>query len=235
MPVDLVALSIALSAGAATFFSPCAISLIPAYAGYFVGLDEAPEARQDVGAATLAGARFGGAAAAGILALFALGGLALFWLRRTVDVRSTLVGDTVVYLGIAVGALLVVLGGLMLAGRRFEVTLPLRAPETKTVPSMALFGVLFAAGSVGCSLPVFFNVLVTAFSQGPLGALAVFLAYGGGLAGLMMVTGVALSVAKEQAHTRLRRIVPYARPAAGVVLVAGGLYTIWYYAVVLSV
>lgn len=235
MPVDLVALSIALSAGAATFFSPCAVSLIPAYVGYFVGLDESRNARRDARAAALAGVRFSGAAAGGILAMFALGGLALFWLRRRFDVRSALVGDAVVYLGVGVGAVLIVLGALMLAGHRFEVTLPLRAPETKTVPSMALFGILFAAGSIGCSLPVFFNVLVTAFAQGPLGAFLTFLAYGVGLAGLMVVVGVGLSVAKEQVHARVRQVVPYVRPAAGVILVAGGLYTIWYYWAVLSV
>lgn len=235
MAVDPVAVSIALSAGAATFFSPCAVSLVPAYVGYFVGTETDREEDRDPLEAALSGARFSGAAAAGILALFALGGLALFWLRRSIDLRSTIVGDAVVYLGIAVGGLLVVLGLFMLADRSFEVTLPLRAPSERTLASMAGFGVVFAAGSVGCSLPVFFSVVVQAFAQGALGAFVTFLAYGIGLAGLMVVVGVAISVAEEQARRRIRQIVPYFRPVAGAILIAGGLYTAWYYAVVLTV
>lgn len=235
MVVDLVAISIALSAGAATFFSPCAVSLVPAYVGYFVGLEGDATAERDLRAATVAGTRFAGAAAAGIVVLFAFVGAGLFVLRRWIDPRSTLAGDAIVYLGVAVGGVLVVLGVLMLADMGLEVTFPLPAPKEKTLTSMAAFGVLFAAGSVGCSLPVFFSVLVQAFAQGPVGAFVTFLAYGVGLAGLMVVVGIGLSVAEEQVHRRVRRIVPYFRPAAGVILILGGLYTAWYYWAVLAV
>lgn len=234
MPVDLVAVSIALSAGAATFFSPCAVSLVPAYVGYFVGLDEEATAKRDARAAALSGLRFAGAAAGGILALFALGGLTLALARSRFDLRSTLVGDTVVGLGLVVGGLLVLLGVLMLLDVSLEVTVPLPAPRRKTVASMAAFGVLFAAGSVGCSLPVLFSVLVQALAQGPVGAFATVLAYGIGLAGVLGVVGVGLSVAKEQVHQHVRRIVPFFRPMAGAILVLGGLYTAWYYWAVLG-
>lgn len=225
MVVDPVLIGLAFSAGVATFFSPCSVGLVPAYLAYYVGLDEpADDPRQ----AVVAGARFGGAAAAGILAVAAGAGLVLYVLRSLLAVPSSLLGDGVWGLGVLVGVVLVGLGALMVAGRG-SVSLPLRAPESKTVAGMAGFGVVFALASIGCTLPVFFFIVAQALFAGPIGGLVAFLVYGAGLAGLTLAIGIALSVAREQARDAIRRVLPHVKTAAGVLVAAAGVYTLYVY------
>lgn len=230
MSVDPVVLGFAFSMGVATFFSPCSVALIPAYVGYFVGL-EGPGAKERPTRASLAaGARFGGAAAAGILALLAAAG-GLIWLARTrFSLSSERLLETVTGAGYAVGVLLVVLGLLMLAGRGPTVTLPIRAPRERTLLNMAGFGVVFAVASMGCTLPLVFSVIAQAATQGALGGFLTVLAFGAGTAVLMFVVSLALSLGQETARARLRVAMRYAKPASALLLVAAGVYVVYYYA-----
>lgn len=225
--VDLALVSAALAAGAATFFSPCSVALIPAYAGFFLGLDE-DRPRPPAKAARL-GVRFGAAAAAGILALFALGGALLYVVRSLVGLATPRLGSAISILGLLAGVAVLGLGVAYLLDRGPRATSPVRAPRQRTLTAMAAFGVVFALASVGCSLPVLFGVLVQALAQGPLGTLVTVLAYGVGLAGLMAVAGLLLSLAHDETRRRFEAIRGYARPVSGLVLVAAGAYMIWYY------
>lgn len=233
MVVDLVILSIAFSAGVATFFSPCSVALIPAYIGYFVGTEDDEAAMRDLRSAVLSGARFSGSAAAGILALFSLGGALLYVVQSQFAIRSTALSGTVTNLAIAVGVLIILLGGLMILGRAPSVSPKLEVPQRKSMLGMAGFGVVFAIGSMGCTLPVFITVITQAFTQGPLGAFLTFLVYGGGLAVMMVSIGIGLAVAKEQVHEHLRSLMPYVKPAIGLILVGAGVYMIYYYTAVI--
>lgn len=232
MALDMVVLGIAFSAGVATFFSPCGIALIPAYAGYFLGLDDREEALQTPFRATVDGAKFGGAAAFGALSLFATGGGLAFLVQQQIQVPSALVGSAVEYAALGVGVLIIGFGVLMMGSRLPGFTPSVKLPtREKSFKGMAGFGVVFGVGSMGCTLPLFVSVAVQAFTQGPLGVLASFLAYGAGLGVMMLGTGVAMSVAKEETHAHMRRITPYVKPASGLIMVAAGGYVVYYYTV----
>jgi cytochrome c-type biogenesis protein len=231
VPLDLGLLAFAFSLGVATFFSPCAIALVPAYVAYYTGSadDERPgsDAWQ---AAALRGARFGGAAAVGVLGLFAVGSLAIYLLRSRLGlVDSASLLATFETAGILVGLLLVVLGGLVLASRAPTITLPVKAPDKRTLPSMAAFGVLFALASMGCTLPLFFGLIGTAVGQPALDALGMVAAFGTAIAGLLGAVSIGLSISEETMARRVRRITRYVKPASGVLLIAAGLYTINFY------
>lgn len=232
MALDMVVLGIAFSAGVATFFSPCGIALVPAYAGYFLGLDDREEALQTPFSATVDGVKFGGAAALGALALFGTGGGLVYLVQQQLHVPSALMGTVVEYAALGVGVLIILFGALMLGSLTPSFTPSVKLPtKEKSFVGMAGFGVVFGLGSMGCTLPLFVSVAVQAFTQGPLGALASFLAYGAGLGALMLGTGVAMSIAKEETHAHLRKVTKYVKPASGVIMIAAGGYVIYYYTV----
>lgn len=229
MAIDLALLTFAFSTGVLTFFSPCSVALIPAYVGYYAGLDADGDATPLE--AAWAGTRSGAAAAGGVLALFALGGLAIYVLRTQLElVGSGALADALQGASLAVGLLLIGLGVAMVASARQGIGLPIRAPRRRTPGSAAAFGVLFAVASMGCTLPLVFGVLGSALAQGPAGALATVLAFGAGLAVLLLAVGVAVSVAEERVQAQIGRIVPHVRTAGGVLLVLAGLYILGFYA-----
>jgi cytochrome c-type biogenesis protein len=200
--------AVAFSAGIATFFSPCAYALLPGYIGYYVGANETEET-------PLVGALVRGlAAAVGVLAVFL--GLGLL---------AALVGDRLrpVFpaLELAVGAVLVGLGALLVAGRSFE--LSVRLPERRTgVVGFVGFGALYALAAAGCVAPLFLSVLFQSFALSPTGTVAAFLIYAGVFAALLVSVTVATAVGDEFATAT---VAPYAaaatRLAGALVLVAG--------------
>lgn len=233
-----LALGLAFSAGVATFFSPCSIALLPAYVGAFLGLDTDPTPDQehlhaDPLKAAGAGARFGGAAALGILLVFVLVGTTVLVLRRALNVPPTLLGETVRWIAVGVGGLLVLLGVLMLLDRAPSLHVPLQAPQRKTTFGMLAFGAVFALGSMGCTLPIFLAMVAQAMAQSLLGGFVTFLVYGAGVAALMLAASVALGIAQEEARTLLRNATRYVKPTSAIVLVAAGVYVVAYYLLLL--
>lgn len=233
MAVDLALVSFALTAGALAFFSPCAVALLPAYAAFFAGTDDGA---RSTARSTLAGLRFGSAAAAGAAGLFVLGAGGVYVLRTQLGlVGGAQLQGAFSGVGAAVGVGLIALGALMLADRGPRVSLPLRAPERRTVSAMAVFGAAFALASMGCTLPLFLGVLGAALQQPALGSALVLGGYGVGLAGLLLVASVALAVAEAWARERVRAVQRYVRPVSGAVLVLAGLYVVNYYLEVVPV
>ncbi len=230
MVVDVALVAFALSVGAATFFSPCAVALLPAYAAFFTGTTSRERDARPLFESAWMGARFGAAAAVGALFLFVVGTAAVFLLRTQLGVVQTPeLARAFTVLGVGVGVVLIGLGVLMLSARAPSVTLPLRAPERKTMGAMVTFGGLFALGSMACTLPLLFGVIGAAITQPPAGSVLVMGAYGVGLAGLLFVASVALSVAEDQARTYIRRAQRYVKPVGGALLVGAGAFVVYYY------
>jgi cytochrome c-type biogenesis protein len=237
VPVDLALVAFAISVGVATFFSPCAVALVPAYVAYFTATDpEADDRQRGAGLSFVAGLRFGSAAAGGVLLLFAIGSVAIYVLRRRLGaVDSSQLLSTFTWAGTLVGVGLVVLGVLVLASRAPQLTLPVSAPERRTVPGMAAFGVVFALASMGCTLPLFFGLIGAALAQPVLTATAMVAAFGLAIAGLLLAVSVALAVAEDRVKPLLGQASRYVKPAGGVLLILAGLYTVNYYLEVVPV
>ena len=170
----------ALTAGAATFFSPCAYPLLPGYVGFYVNSVDAESA-----SVTGAGVR-GIAAALGVLSTFALLGGAAAWVGQETLSEVTLF-DTLV------GALLVVFGFLVVLGRTPSLSLSL--PKRRTgVLGFGLFGAGYALAGAGCVAPVFLAVVARAATLPPEAAVLVLGVYAGCVAVLMAATTVATGV-----------------------------------------
>ena len=198
----------AVTAGVATFFSPCAYPLLPGYVGFYVNSVDA-----DSASVVGAGAR-GIAAAVGVLATFAL--LA----GATVRVGYSTLSNITVFETL-VGGLLIVFGLLVVAGRAPSISVPL--PERRaSVFGFGLFGAGYALAGAGCVAPVFLGVVARAIALPSETAVLLLAVYAGTVAVLMAATTVATGVGllsnanRVMAHAGLLK-----RIAGGVMVVAG--------------
>jgi cytochrome c biogenesis protein CcdA len=195
--------------------------MLPAYLSWFLGAEATAE--QPAGG-PLRGLVVGAVVSAGFMAVFAVAGAILAWISHEVY-------DVAPWITLVIGALLVVGGALLLAGRELTVVLPRldRGGRTQGLGSMFVFGVSYAIASIGCTLPVFFATLSTTFRDGNvLSGLAYFAVYGLGMALVLMVLTLALSVVGRSMVGHVRRILPFVNRTAGALLVVAGCYVTWY-------
>jgi cytochrome c-type biogenesis protein len=199
----------ALTAGVATFFSPCAYPLLPGYVGFYVNSVDAENA-------SVAGAGVRGVAAAvGVLATFALLGGATAWIGH-----ETLSGITV--FETLVGGLLVVFGLLVALDRTPSLTLPL--PQRRTgVLGFGLFGAGYALAGAGCVAPVFLAVVARAITLPTEAAVLVLGVYAGTVAVLMTATTVATGVGLVSNANRVMAHAGLLKRLAGVAMAVAGV------------
>jgi cytochrome c-type biogenesis protein len=199
----------AVTAGVATFFSPCAYPLLPGYVGFYVNSVDADEA-----SVTGAGAR-GVAAAVGVLATFAL--LA----GATVRVGQSTLSNIAVFETL-VGGLLIVFGLLVVAGRAPSLSLPL-PKRRSSVLGFGLFGAGYALAGAGCVAPVFLAVIARAIALPSDAALLVLSVYAGVVAVLMAATTVATGVGLIGNANRVMAHAGTLKRVAGAVMVVAGV------------
>lgn len=103
------------------------------------------------------------------------------------------IGPYLPWVATAMGAVLILLGALMLYGS-FSLGLSLETLAARmtqgnqhhSLKSYYLYGMGYAIGSLGCVFPIFFVWVIQPLLQGFVGGLANFVAYASGMA-LMMV------------------------------------------------
>lgn len=202
-------LPFALTAGVATFFSPCAYPLLPGYVGFYLNSVDAENA-----SVTGAGAR-GVAAALGVLATFALLGGATAWVGQE-TLSDITVFETLV------GGLLVVFGLLVVLGRApsLSVALPKRR---SSVLGFGLFGAGYALAGAGCVAPIFLAVVARAIALPTEVAALVLGVYAGVVAALMAATTVLTGVGLVSNANRVMAYAEQLKRLAGAVMVLAGL------------
>ncbi len=165
----------------------------------------------------------------GIVSLFAL----LGWAIGTI--RAALL-SAVPWLAVAVGGILIVLGGVLLAHRQASVELPVAGlaarirPAGRTWLAAYLFGVGYGLASLGCTLPIFLAITAqTLATRSLLEAVAVLLSYGAGMGWILVLATVAVAVGNTLLLQVLRRAMSAVRATGEVAMIAAGGYLIYYY------
>ena len=131
---------------------------------------------------------------------------------------------------IVIGAVLVVLGVVLLSGR----DVVLQIPHWHRVPArgwwaMAAYGAAYALASLSCTVGPFLAVLAsTSRADGVAAGLAVVVAYALGMGLLVTVLALAVALAQDAVVGRLRRLLPWVNRLSGVLLVLAGAYVVWY-------
>jgi cytochrome c-type biogenesis protein len=220
----LLAVVVALAAGAVSFASPCVVPLVPGYLAYLAGLVGA-----DVPAVTereASGARAGRWRVAGAAALFVLGFTAVFGvvLVGVVRLADTLTRNTELLQ--RVGGVVTIVMGLAFVG-----LLPMLSRERRPhwVPRAGvwgapLLGAVFGLGWVPCIGPTLAGVVAVAAGTGggSLRGVALTLAYcaGLGVPFVLLAVGAAGAV---RALAWLRRHVRAVQVSGGALLLVVGV------------
>lgn len=217
-------LALALGAGMLAAVNPCGFALLPAYLSLLVLGDDTPSRTVAVGRALAATA----AITVGFAALFGVFGLAIQPVAGQVQQHLP-------WFTIAFGLLIATAGGWLLAGRQLPALAPKlrRAPKvTRSLPSMALFGMAYATASLGCTIAPFLAIVVSAFRTGSTGeGIALFTAYAAGMGLIVGAASLTVALTRTTAVTRLRRLGAIApRLGGGLLLLVGGYvaYYGWY-------
>ncbi len=214
----------AFGAGMLATVNPCGWALLPAYASYYLGAKESDYDLRPVWHRALEGVRLGLLMTAGFVLVFSVVGFAISAGLQAL-VQALPLG------ALAVGAGLVLFGIWLLAGNNLPFSLP--APpasfQARDARSVFVYGVAYGTASLSCTLPVFLAVVAGSLTlNGPAQALAMFGGYSAGMAAVLMIVVVSIALAKDALLQYVQRALPYVHRVGAVLLIAAGLYLIWY-------
>lgn len=202
--------------------NPCAFVLLPTYLAFFLGTGAASgTSRPAVMRRALV---VSGSVSFGFMSVFVGIGLLSEYVTRWVEEQAgwfTLV--------VAIG--FVGLGIAMLTGRRLPISTPRMAVDRvgPSVGSMALYGVAYAVSSISCTLPLFVTTMVGNGRRDGFGSgVAHVVAYGAGMALVVMSLTVAIAAARTNLVDLVRRGSRHSERVAGALVLASGLYLVHY-------
>jgi cytochrome c biogenesis protein CcdA len=216
---------LAFTAGMVATVNPCGFAMLPAYLGYFIGVEgtDGPESQSTV--ASVARALVVGAAvSAGFLLLFIVAGALVSWTSFSVGAYSP-------WLTVVIGVVLTGLGIALVAGWEPKLGVPRldKGGRNRGLWSMFLFGLSYAIASLSCTIGPFTSVVASTFSRDSVAAgVATFVAYALGMSLLLMVLTITLALAQRGMVTRLRSALPYIQRISGGIMVLMGAYLTWY-------
>jgi cytochrome c-type biogenesis protein len=223
-------LGYAFAAGMVSAVNPCGFALLPAYLGLYLGSERSP---RDLGRRLARAIGIGLVVSASFVLLFGAAGLLVL-------ASASRLAGLFPWIGLAVGLLLVTTGAALLGGAHLSVALidrlgerAARTAKRRGLAGYAAYGVAYAAGSLGCTLPIFLTVVAAGFTAGgPVQALLQFVLYGLGMGAVLTALTLVTAVVEHAAFRSIRRVAaggPYLQPVgAGVLLLAGG-YIVYYW------
>ena len=213
MTLQLSGLAFAFSAGVFTLFSPCSYALLPGYVSYYLG------AKFGVVKALTGGF----ACTLGLITVFAaIGGLA--------SSLGEFVPQIIPLLDVAAGVILIAMGlGNLLDLKMPFLSLNIVPSKKQGFLGLYTYGIVYGLAGVGCSAPIFISVLFYSMSKGLAQGILSFVAYALGMGAPLIVTTILLSQAKDYMIQRINMATEKLRRASGAILVAVGLYLIYFY------
>jgi cytochrome c-type biogenesis protein len=215
------AFAVAFTAGMLATVNPCGFAMLPAYLGFFLGVEGGGE---DATAGLSRALAVGLSVSVGFAGTFAVIGLVVTHITSSVY-------EWAPFISVVIGVLLALLGLYLLSGRELKVTLPrLDAGGRNTgVTSMIGYGVSYAVVSLGCTLPLFLVQVAGTFRRESfISGVAVFGAYGLGFTVLLVALTVAVALARRSIVAGLRRLLPFVQRISGGLLLIAGAYVAWY-------
>ncbi|MFG3408430.1 cytochrome c biogenesis CcdA family protein [Streptomyces sp. NPDC048142] len=214
-------LALALTAGILAAVNPCGFALLPAYLSLLVLGDDSPTRGVAIGRALTATASI----TVGFAVLFGVFGLAIQPVAGQVQ-------EHLPWFTITFGIIMAAAGGWLLAGRQLPALMPKvrRAPTvTRSIPSMALFGMAYATASLGCTIAPFLAIVVSAFRSGSTTeGTVLFAAYAAGMGLIVGVASLTVALTRSTAVSQLRRAGALTPRIGGGLLLLVGAYVAYY-------
>jgi cytochrome c biogenesis protein CcdA len=217
----------ALIAGMVASVNPCGFVLLPAYLGYYLGDGRGGTgARGHLGRALLVSVTV----TASFALLFGLAGI-------LAGLAASLLTSSLPWIGVTVGAGLILLGGLLASGRELNIPFASRvaagfrtASRRQGLSGYAAYGVAYGLASLGCTLPIFLGVVGTSLQlHGLPSAVGQFILFGIGMGVVLGACTVAAAWLGDGLIKRARALGPHLGWLSAVALWVAGAYVLFYW------
>lgn len=207
--------------GVLAFLAPCAVALLPGYIVAFISRNS--EEDPTVAIRMFRGLKLALLSIAGILVIYAIAGAMII-------VAAQLLKDYMKWITVGMGAVLIVLGILMVIGKNISFSLNMNNATHRTEAVEAfVFGIAYAIGALGCLFPLFLVVATQAMAAPTVWMGSSYIgAYFVGISGMMIVTILLSTFAKDLLMKYLRKILPHMERITGGLLILAGIYVIHY-------
>jgi cytochrome c-type biogenesis protein len=213
--------AVAFTAGMLSVVNPCGFAMLPAYLGFFLGVEGGGE---DARAGLSRALAVGLSVSVGFAGTFAVIGI-------VIENITDEVYEWGPWVSVVIGVALAGLGLYLLSGRELKIALPRldAGGRTTGVWSMVGYGASYAVVSLGCTMPVFLAVVAGTFRRESwISGVAVFGVYGLGFAVLLLALTITVALARRSLVVGLRRLLPYVQRISGALLLVAGAYVAWY-------
>ncbi len=216
----------AFALGMVALINPCGFALLPAYLGFFLGLEEDDDEKRSIIRSLNRSQIVGLSMSAGFLAVFGALGLFLAGTITGLQESGWLPRATVV-----IGVALIGLGIAMFAGFQPLVSIPKlnKGGGSRSVSSMFVFGISYAIASLTCTIGIFLSAIGTGASGASfVERFGAFVSYGIGMGLLATVLTLAVGFGKKGIVNRFRSLLPKINLISAFVLVVVGFYVAIY-------
>ncbi len=216
----------AFALGMVALINPCGFALLPAYLGFFLGLEDDEAEKRSIILSLNRSQTVGLSMSAGFLAVFGILGLFLAGTITGLQESGWLPRATVV-----IGVALVGLGIAMFAGFQPLVSIPKlnKGGGSRSIGSMFVFGISYAIASLTCTIGIFLSAIGTSANGASFGArFGSFVSYGIGMGLLATVLTLAVGFGKKGLVNRFRSLLPKINLISAFVLVIVGIYVALY-------
>lgn len=220
---SLVVLSVIF--GIAAFFSPCAISVLPAYISHYLSAEEAEESSQLSRLLYL-----GFLGALGIIIVNMVVGAVIGLLGSAAPFEKDPRDDIALVLGIriAIGAIITVLGIMTMTGKTLR--LPFVSSFLDKISfksSIFYYGIFYNAAAVGCTGPIMLGLMLYALSTWSFsGALTAFVVFSITMGILMIIMTVLIGLFKGTIVKKMIPLLPMIKKIMGAIMIVVGLFLV---------
>jgi len=223
---NLLPIGFAFAAGMVASVNPCGFLLLPTYITFQLGSEETGFYETPLVRRLLRGLLLGSVATAGFIVVSGIVGLLIV-------AGGQVLISVFPYAGLAIGAAMIALGlwllvthanlGIMAASR-------LTITPRKNLGNVFVFGTVYAAGSLSCTLPIFLVVVGSALAtQGFLASFGQFIGYALGMGVILILVMIGTALFRGTVLRLLKSAIPYVHRASAMFLVGAGVYLLWYW------
>ena len=228
---------LAIVAGVASFFSPCAFPLLPSYFSFYHQAGEAGSA----GAKRGRSIQLGLSAALGVMTFTLVLGLIIAVLGTAFAEGLSISGSEPSHFvrsfrGV-VGVVLLTLGITQLAGLNLKPkfvdafayrTRPQREGDRGPATSLYLYGLGYNAAGMGCTGPILAGLMVFALASGGFtSALTAFVVFSLTMGTLMLVVSGLVAASRQTLINRLKAAAPRIKRISSVLLILVGVFNVY--------
>ncbi|MBI4038722.1 hypothetical protein HY384_02070 [Candidatus Daviesbacteria bacterium] len=217
--MNQILMSFAFLAGLQAFFAPCSIALIPAYVGYYVR--ERADSHSKL-QELFFGLKAGIFSSLGLLSVYSVFGILFALLGKVLAPFMS-------WIELTTGGILLFLGASTLLGYEFAIRPPVVIQvKSDGVRRFYFFGLAYALGAIGCTLPIFLLVIFQALAQtGFMGGIATFLIYSLAMVLLMLAFSLVAAVSKTAISRFMNRYINAIQKSAGMLILFAGIYLVY--------